>query len=298
MFDFEWANQQLFYGAYTRSSSYFSNSTLAASDLPRGKELALLNRWRDQLPPALFNQPFRLPHYDGSGFNRDAIRQALQLLEQAGWVVRNGQLQQVDTGQPFRFEILLSNPAFERVSEPFANNLRKIGVLASIRTVDSAQYQNRMQHFDFDMTVEGWGQSLSPGNEQRNYWSSAAADQPGSRNSIGIKSPVIDALVDEIIKANSLEDLTPPPAPWIVCCCGAITLSRTGTCPPFGWPIGTNLTAPPSAQPMAWAFPTPGGRSRLNSYLTTLAKSLLFAQLARGPWWGLKRGWQEQSLYL
>lgn len=208
MFDFEWANQQLFYGAYTRSSSYFSNSTLAASDLPQGKELALLTPWRDQLPPALFSQAFQVPRYDGSGFNRDATRQALQLLEQAGWVVRDGQLQQADTGQPFRFEILLSNPAFERVSEPFANNLRKIGVQASIRTVDSAQYQNRMQHFDFDMTVEGWGQSLSPGNEQRNYWSSAAADQPGSRNSVGIKSPVVDALVDEIIKANSLEDLT------------------------------------------------------------------------------------------
>jgi microcin C transport system substrate-binding protein len=208
MFDFEWTNQRLFYGAYKRSSSYFSNSVLAASGVPTGLELALLEPWRAQLPPALFVQPFAVPRSDGSGFNRDAMAQALELLAEAGWVVRDQQLVRADTGQPFRFEILLSNPAFERVTEPFALNLRKLGIAASIRTVDSAQYQNRMQNFDFDMTVEMWGSSLSPGNEQRGMWTSAAADQVGSRNSIGVKSPVVDALVDAIIQANSLEDLT------------------------------------------------------------------------------------------
>src|SRR5262249_40923505 len=142
----------------------------------------------------------------GSGNNRDNLRKGAQLLKEAGWTVRDGRLVNAQ-GQPFEFEILLSSADFERIAQPFARNLERLGVVAHIRTVDPAQYQNRMDNYDYDTTVEVFGQSLSPGNEQRDFWGSASADIPGGRNTIGIKDPVVDDLVNLVISAPTRESL-------------------------------------------------------------------------------------------
>ena len=198
-FDFEWANKALFFGAYTRTNSYFSNSELASSGLPSEAELKVLEKYRDILPEEVFSKTYAAPKTDGTGNIRDNLKIAQKLLEQAGWGLQNNQLQK--DGRPMQFEIISNNPAFERVLLPFKNNLQKLGVTASVRTIDSAQYQKRMEEFDYDMTVMSVGQSLSPGNEQRNYWSSRAADTRGSDNYMGIKNPAVDDLVEKIISA-------------------------------------------------------------------------------------------------
>ena len=177
-----------------------------AEGLPSAAELALLEPFRDQLPEEVFTQVYQAPSAEGEGGIRQNLRTALQLLGEAGWQVEGGKLVNAQ-GQPFRFEILLNGPSFERHTLPFVKNLERLGIEATVRTVDPAQYQNRMNEFDFDMTVEAFGQSLSPGNEQRDYWGSEAADTPGSRNTIGIKDPVVDHLIDQIIQAPTREDL-------------------------------------------------------------------------------------------
>ena len=206
-FDFEWANKNLFYGAYVRSESYFSNSELAASDLPSPDELVLLELFKAELPPKLFTKAFAAPKTDGSGNNRDNLKRAAALLDAAGYVVKAGKRIDPATGQPMSFEMLLDNPAFERVIGPFAKSLARIGVEGKIRLVDSSQYVERLRKFDFDMVVQTFGQSLSPGNEQREFWGSKAADQPDSRNIIGIKSKAIDALIENVIAAKDRPDL-------------------------------------------------------------------------------------------
>jgi microcin C transport system substrate-binding protein len=205
-FDFEWTNRNLFYGAYTRTESYFSNSELASSGVPSGKELAILEPFRDKLPPELFTQPYVTPKTDGSGNVRPNLLKALDLLGQASWHVDKDKL--VDAkGQQMKFEILLIQPEFERIVLPFVRNLKRIGIEASVRLVDTSQYINRVRDFDFDMIVMSWGESLSPGNEQRSFWTSQAADSPGSRNVVGIKDAVVDALVDKLIAAPDRESL-------------------------------------------------------------------------------------------
>ena len=207
-FDFEWANRTLFYDQYTRCNSYFSGSSVfAAKGLPEGAELALLEPYRDQLPPELFTQEFTLPVTDGSGNNRPQLRRALELLKEAGWEVRDRRMVEVATGKPLQFELLLDSPLFERIAGPFVKNLERLGIAASVRTVDSAQYQNRVTAFDYDVIAEIIGQSLSPGNEQREYWGSQAAVQQGSRNYAGISDPVVDAMIEKVIYANSREEL-------------------------------------------------------------------------------------------
>lgn len=205
-FDFEWTNKNLFYGAYTRTESYFSNSELASRGVPTGKELAVLEPFRDKLPPKLFTTPYREPKTDGDGNVRPNLLKALDLLGQAGWHVSKDKLVD-DKGRQMQFEILLYDPSFERVVLPFVHNLKRIGIDASVRIVDVSQYQNRVNDYDFDMMIMSWGESLSPGNEQRNFWTSQAADTPGSRNVVGIHNPVVDALVDEIIAAPDRESL-------------------------------------------------------------------------------------------
>ena len=200
--DFEWTNARIFFGAYTRTESYFSNSELASSGLPQGEELAVLEPFRDQLPPEVFEKPYRAPRTDGGGDARANLLTALKMLQEAGWRVRPEDGVMLDAqGRPVSFEILLIQPEFERIVSPFAGNLKRLGIEARIRTVDTAQYQNRVQNSDFDMIVAGWGQSLSPGNEQSSFWSSAAADTPGGRNYAGIKNPVVDALIEQVIAA-------------------------------------------------------------------------------------------------
>ncbi len=207
-FDFEWSNKQFAHGSYTRTRSYFSNSDMEAKGLPSAAELKILEPFRDRIDPAVFGEEFNPPKTDGSGNNRDKLAGANELLNKAGYPMGpDGIRVNSKTGQKLEFEFIDNNPAFERWIAPFIQNLKKIGIKATYRTIDASQYQNRMNKFDFDMTVMVIPQSSSPGNEQREYWGSDRADMEGSRNYIGIKDPVIDELVKQIVSANTREDL-------------------------------------------------------------------------------------------
>jgi microcin C transport system substrate-binding protein len=206
-FDFEWTNEHLFYGAYTRTTSYFSNSELASRGRPGPAELAVLEPLRGAIPDEVFTTEYRPPSTAAPDSLRDSLLEALELLREAGWVVKDLRLVNARTGQPMRFEILLNDPSWERIVLPFIRNLERLGIAARVRTVDTAQYRYRMDHFDFDITVWVWSQSLSPGNEQRDFWTSEKADTPGSRNLAGIKSPPVDTLVDLVIAAPDRQSL-------------------------------------------------------------------------------------------
>jgi microcin C transport system substrate-binding protein len=206
-FDFEWTNRNLFFGLYTRSESYFANSELASRGLPEGEELEILDRYRGRIPDEVFTTEYRAPATDGSGWPRDNLKKAFDLFAEAGWVVRDMKLVNAETGQPMTFEFLLVQQNFERLVLPFKRNLARLGIDMNVRLVDQSQYINRLNEYDFDMVSGLWGQSDSPGNEQREFWGSVAADQPGSRNTIGVKDPVIDALIELIIQAPSRESL-------------------------------------------------------------------------------------------
>jgi microcin C transport system substrate-binding protein len=203
-FDFDWMNKNLFFGSYTRTRSYFSNSELASRGLPSPEELKILEPFRGKIPEEVFTKEYVPP--DGSN-QRESAREALRLLGEAGWVVKGQKLVNAKTGEPMNFEILLSDPTWERIALPFAKSLERLGVTARVRTVDSAQYQNRTDNFDFDMVVTVWGESLSPGNEQRDFWGSVAAAAPGSRNLAGIKDPSVDKLIDLVIAAPDRKSL-------------------------------------------------------------------------------------------
>ncbi len=205
-FDFEWANNKLFFNEYTRSASYFSNSHLAATGLPEGLELEYLQPFKDQLPPEIFTQPLTPFSSNTPNGIRDNLRAAKNILIEAGWIVEDGRLVNKE-GKTFEFEILLVSPSFERVMAGYVNNLSKLGVNASYRTIDPALYIDRLNRFDFAMTVHVFGQSQSPGNEQRDFWYSESADRQGARNLIGIKDPIVDQLVDKIIYATTQEEL-------------------------------------------------------------------------------------------
>ncbi len=206
-FDFEWTNRNLFNGQYTRTRSYFSNSDLAARGKPEGEELAVLEPFRGQVPEAVFGEAYAPPVTDGSGWLRENLRRANALLQDAGWAVQDLQLVNAKTGAPFRFEILLVSPAFERIVLPYVRNLKRLGIEAKVRLVDENQYINRFRQFDFDMMVWVWGQSETPGNEQYEYWSQAAADSAGSRNLAGVRDPVVDELIGLMLRSDSREQL-------------------------------------------------------------------------------------------
>ena len=206
-FDFEWTNRNLFNGQYTRTRSYFSNSDLAARGKPEGEELAVLEPFRGQVPEAVFGEAYAPPMTDGSGWLRENLRRANALLQDAGWAVQDLQLVNAKTGAPFRFEILLVSPAFERIVLPYVRNLKRLGIEAKVRLVDENQYINRFRQFDFDMMVWVWGQSETPGNEQYEYWSQAAADSAGSRNLAGVRDPVVDELIGLMLRSDSREQL-------------------------------------------------------------------------------------------
>ena len=206
-FDFEWDNKNLFFGQYVRTKSFFDNSELASSGLPSPQELKILEPFRGKIPDEVFTKAFTLPNTDGSGNNRANLRQADALLNAAGWVIKDGKRVNAKTGEALSFEILLDNPLLERVALPFSQSLKRLGVDARVRTVDSSQYVQRTQTFDFDMVVGAFGESLSPGNEQRFFWGSAAADSPGSPNLVGIKNPAIDALIEELVAAPTRQQL-------------------------------------------------------------------------------------------
>jgi len=206
-FDFEWENKNLFYNSYVRTDSYFSNSDLASSGIPEGDELKLLEPYRKELPPALFTEPFKLPVTDGTGNNREQLRRALKLLEQAGWTVKDRKL--VDkNGQQMSFTILLDDPSLERPALPYVQQLQKLGIDAHVRTVDPAQYQHLTDDFDFDMTMIVYPESDIPGNELRDYFTCSAAKAQGSGNWGGICDPAVDALVERVVTAQDRQTLT------------------------------------------------------------------------------------------
>jgi microcin C transport system substrate-binding protein len=205
-FDFEWTNRMLFHGLYVRLQSYFENSELAAHGLPTDAELEVLEEFHDQLPARLFTEEFHSPSTDGRRASlRENLRDAVLLLREAGWTIENGKLVSAD-GKPMTFEIIGWDPFFERVTGPFIANLELLGIDAHQRTIDTAQWFRRMENFDFDLTIAfNFPQFLSPGAEQREFWGSELADRPGSRNVMGIKDPVVDALIERVIAAPDRE---------------------------------------------------------------------------------------------
>jgi microcin C transport system substrate-binding protein len=205
-YDFESQNRTLLYGLRKRNSSFFANGELASSGVPQGRELEILEAYRDQLPAQLFTEPFTLPVFDGAGAERQNFRQALALFKEAGWEVKGGKLVNA-SGEQFKLEYLGGSPTDEIIAGRFVENLKKLGIEAVLRIVDPNQELNRVRGFDFDTTTAVLAQSLSPGNEQRDFWSSASADITGSRNLAGIKDPIVDALVDKIIFATDRTEL-------------------------------------------------------------------------------------------
>lgn len=208
-FDFEWLNKTLFHGGFKRIESTFPNSSLAATGKPKGEELEMLEKYRENLPDEVFGEMWSAPdtHGGGPAGLRQNLLKATKLLKEAGWTYRDGVLVNQATGEPFAFEILVGNPNYERIALEFARTLKRLGISARVRIVDSAQYTGRLNDFDYDMTVFQWVNSLSPGNEQMNYWGSAAAHRAGSRNYAGVDNPAIDALADSIARAPTRESL-------------------------------------------------------------------------------------------
>ena len=205
LFDFEWTNRALFSGAYQRAESFYPNSEFSAKEIPAGKEWLLLKPWRDALPPELFTTALRTPHTDGMGVPRETLRKALGLLNAAGWSLEGDRLLDRQ-GQRLRLEILLVNPSLERILQPYVDNLARLGVEANLRTVDRAQYKQRLDQFDFDMILMTLNQTLSPGLEQWQYFHSSQASIKGSKNYAGVRSPVVDNLLEQLLAAQTRDD--------------------------------------------------------------------------------------------
>jgi microcin C transport system substrate-binding protein len=206
-FDFEEMNRTIFFGQYKRIGSYFEGTELASTGLPEGKELEILQTVKDKVPADLFTKPYTNPTGGSPQALRDNFRQALALLREAGYEIKDTKLVDSKTGAQFTVEFLVDDPQTERFVLFYKPSLERIGISVSARVVDAAQYENRLRQWDYDIIVGSWGQSLSPGNEQRGFWGSAAADQPGSRNLSGIKNPAVDTLIERVIFTKDREDL-------------------------------------------------------------------------------------------
>jgi microcin C transport system substrate-binding protein len=207
--DFEEMNKQLFFGQYQRIASYFSGTELASSGLPSGLELEILQTVRDLVPPEVFTTEYKNPVNGSPEAVRANLREAARLLREAGWEIRNQKLVNAKTGQPMTVEMLNSttDSALERLMLFYKPSLERLGMTVTVRNVDDAQYENRVRNWDYDLIVDSWPESLSPGNEQREFWGSNAADQVGSRNTIGIKNPAVDKLIERVIFAKNREEL-------------------------------------------------------------------------------------------
>lgn len=206
-FDFEEMNKQIFFGQYKRIASYFDGTELASSGLPEGLELQILESMRDKIAPEVFTTPYSNPVAGSPEKVRANLREGVRLLKEAGWEVRNQKLVNAATGEPMSVEFLTSDPNAERFVLFYRPSLERLGITVNVRPVDDAQYENRLRQWDFDIITASWGESLSPGNEQRGFWGSQAADQPGSRNLVGIRNAAVDALIDRVIFAKSREEL-------------------------------------------------------------------------------------------
>jgi microcin C transport system substrate-binding protein len=201
-FDFEWTNKTIMYGAYLRTVSFFQNSDMMAQGKPGADEVALLEPFRTQLPEEVFGEPYTPPVSDGSGQDRALLRKAAQLLNEAGCVIQNGK-RVLPNGQPITVEFLIDEPSFEPHHGPFIRNLSALGIDATLRVVDPVQYRARRDDFDFDITIDRFSFSSTPGDSLRSFFSSQAATLKGSNNLAGISSPVVDALIDTVVAANS-----------------------------------------------------------------------------------------------
>lgn len=208
--DFEWMNKTLFYDAYERTQSYFQNTDFMATGTPEGAELKLLEPFRKDLPAALFTTPYHTPKTDGSGTSRENLLRAQKLLNEAGWVMKDGARVHKDTGEKLSIEFMMRQKTFERVIGSMIRNLRRLGIDATFRYVDDSQYQKRLDSFDFDVISIWWNKDMFfPGSEQMAQWHSSQADVAGTRNLGGVKNPVVDALVKQVVNANSIETLKP-----------------------------------------------------------------------------------------
>jgi microcin C transport system substrate-binding protein len=201
-FDFESVNRDIFYGQYTRIGSYFQGTELACSGLPEGRELEILSPLRDQVPKEVFTTPYWSPVGGGPAADRKNLLEAMTSLEAAGFAVRDLKLVDLKTGEQLKVEFLLADPTYERFVLFYQDSLERLGIDVSVRTVDSVQYENRLRNFDFDIVVTSWEETLTPGNELRDYWGSRAAATPGSRNLIGIANKAVDLLIDRIVYAT------------------------------------------------------------------------------------------------
>ena len=207
VFDFEEMNRQLFFGQYKRIASFFEGTELAATGVPSGKELEILETVRGKVPDELFTKPYTNPVGGNPEAVRGNLREALRLFREAGYELKDTRLVDAKSGKQFAVEFLVDEPAAERFVLFYKPSLDRLGMTVSVRVVDAAQYENRLRQWDFDIIVASWAQSLSPGNEQRGFWSSQAADQPGSRNLIGIRNPAVDSLIERVIFTKDREDL-------------------------------------------------------------------------------------------
>lgn len=205
-FDFEELNRTIFFQQYSRINSYYYGSELASSGLPAGRELEILNEVKDTVPPTVFTEAYTNPVGGDPKKFRDNLREAVALFKEAGYEIRGRQMVNARTGKPLAFEIMLNTPIIERVALPFAENLKKIGIAATVRSVDSSQFVERARKRDFDIMYSGWGESLNPGNEQAEYWGSQSAKTDGSQNYAGISDPAIDALIRKVIFHKDRDD--------------------------------------------------------------------------------------------
>jgi len=205
-FNFEEANKKLFYNSYVRVGSYFDNSELAAKGLPQGRELEILNEVKDAVPPEVFTTEWKNPDNSAPENFRKHMREASKLLNEAGWTLQGNQLKNAQ-GETLNAEFMIDSPDFQKIVLPYVQDLQKLGINASLRVVDSAQYKRREDTHDYDIIVDNYPQSESPGNEQRDFWGSAAADRDGTTNTAGIKNPAVDKLIDKIVFAKDREDL-------------------------------------------------------------------------------------------
>lgn len=206
LFDFETMNKNLFFSAYTRTDSFFEGGELQSTGLPEGRELEILEAYRGKIPEEVFTQVFKLPDFSKSGSFRTAQRQALKLFKEAGYSFKDSKMLDKD-GKQFSLEFIGNSPTDERIANPYFENLRTLGINPTLRLLDTAQYKNRMDKFDFEVSGLATRQSLSPGNEQREYWNTKAADTNGTRNYSGIKNPVIDELIEALISASDRQEL-------------------------------------------------------------------------------------------
>jgi microcin C transport system substrate-binding protein len=234
-FDFEWTNKQVMFDSYIRTHSFFQNSTMMAKGSPSAAEVAILEPFRDRVPAEVFGEPFVPPVTDASGQDRTVLRRATQLLREAGYVLRDNRLLDPQ-GRAITIEFLDFEPSLERHTQPFIANLKRIGIEAQIRRVDSAQYQSRLKDYDFDMTIRRYSLSLTPGESLRTFFGSDAGKSPGSSNLAGIADPVVDALIEKVIGASNREELT-------ICCRALDRVLRAGRYWVPHWYKGTHWFA-------------------------------------------------------